>query len=70
LPSLREVLREDENAVLVEPDDPRALAEGIERTLNDAELAACIGRQAREDVVQYTWEERAVNIATFAAAHK
>jgi len=70
LPSLREVLRDGENAVLVEPDDPRALAEGIERTLNDAELAACIGRQAREDVVQYTWEERAVNIATFAAAHK
>jgi len=70
LPSLREVLQNGESAVLVKPDDPEALAEGIERTLSDAELAARIGRQAREDVVQYTWEERAVNIATFAAAHK
>jgi len=70
LPSLREVLRDGENAVLVKPDNPRALAEGIERALSDAELAARIGRQAREDVEQYTWEKRAVNITTFATAQR
>lgn len=70
LPSTREILRDGENAVLVEPDDPKALAEGIERTLSDAELAARIGRQAREDVRQYTWEKRAVNITTFAIAQR
>jgi glycosyltransferase involved in cell wall biosynthesis len=68
LPSLREVLANGRNAVLVEPDDPKALAEGIERMLGDAELAACIGQQAREDVRQYTWGERAVDITTFAIA--
>ena len=68
LPSLREVLRDSENAVLVEPDDPKALAEGIRRALSDTELAARIGRQAKEDVEQYTWEKRAVNIVAFATA--
>lgn len=70
LPSTREILRDGENAILVEPDDPRALAEGIKRVLSDAELTARIGRQAREDVVQYTWEKRAVNITTFATAQR
>ena len=70
LPSTGEILRDGENAVLVEPDDPKALAEGIERTLSDAELAARIGRQAREDVRQYTWGERAANIMTFVAAQR
>jgi glycosyltransferase involved in cell wall biosynthesis len=70
LPSLREVLTDGGNAVLIEPDNSRALAEGIERTLSDAELAARISQQAREDVGQYTWEERAANIIAFATAHK
>jgi len=70
LPALREVLRDGENAVLVEPDDPKALAEGIERTLTDVGLAARISRQAREDVGQYAWEKRAVNITTFAIAQR
>jgi glycosyltransferase involved in cell wall biosynthesis len=70
LPSTREVLRDGENAILIEPDKPKALAGGIERALSDAELAARIGRQAREDVGQYTWEKRAVNITTFATAQR
>jgi glycosyltransferase involved in cell wall biosynthesis len=68
LPSMREVLRHRENAWLVEPDNPKALAQGIERALSDAELAARIGRQAREDVRQYTWEQRAEKITAFVRA--
>ncbi len=68
LPSIREVLRHGENAWLVAPGNPKTLAEGIERTLNDAELAAHIGRQAREDVGQYTWEQRAEKITAFVRA--
>jgi glycosyltransferase involved in cell wall biosynthesis len=68
LPSTEEILRDGENAVLVEPDDPKALAEGIECTLSDAELAVHISRQAREDVEKYTWEKRAVNITAFMTA--
>ena len=59
LPSLREVLRHGENAWLVRPSDPKALAEGIRRLLENPELAKRLSRQAREDVRQYTWERRA-----------
>ena len=70
LPSIREVLRNRENAWLVEPGNPKALAEGIRRTLSDVELAARIGRQAREDVEQYTWTERVRRIDNFYFSSK
>jgi glycosyltransferase involved in cell wall biosynthesis len=62
LPSLREVLTDGENAVLVEPDDSRALAEGIKKVLDDPNLARRIGEQACSEVRQYSWEERARKI--------
>jgi glycosyltransferase involved in cell wall biosynthesis len=57
LPSLREVLNE-ENAVLVAPDDVSALAGGIRRILSDKEFAERIAGQARQDVRQYSWQAR------------
>jgi glycosyltransferase involved in cell wall biosynthesis len=65
LPSLREVLRDDENAVLVKPDDPKALAEGIQMILDDPTLASRLAVQARRDVTAYTWEQRAEKIMGF-----
>ena len=50
LPALREVLRPDDNAVLVEAGDPEALASGLARVLGDPALAARLAAQAREDV--------------------
>ena len=50
LPALREVLRPDENAVLVEAGSAAALADGLARVLDDAALAARLAAQAREDV--------------------
>ena len=38
------MLRHSENAWLVRPDDPKALAAGIERLLNDPALAARLGK--------------------------
>jgi glycosyltransferase involved in cell wall biosynthesis len=61
-PTLREVLRGGENAVLVPPDSPEALAAGIRRVLKDPELAGKISRRGRRDVEQYTWERRAEKI--------
>ncbi len=61
LPSIREILNED-NAVLVEPDDPEALAQGIDRVLKDQRLASKVGQKAHEDVMDYTWEKRAERI--------
>lgn len=65
LPSLREVLRDGENALLVPPDDPAALVDGLRRALSDAVLAERLGAQARRDVQAYTWEGRAQWVLEF-----
>ena len=65
LPSLREVLRNGENALLVPPDDPHALAEGVRHLLADPTLAKRLAIQARRDVEAYTWEQRAKRIWAF-----
>ena len=65
LPSLREVLRDGENAVLVEPDNPKALAEGIKRVLDDPDLARRVSEQAYSEVGQYSWDARARKIIKF-----
>jgi len=70
LPSVREVLRDGENAVLVAPDEPRALATGIERMLGSVESAARIGRRARDDVARHTWTERVWRIENFCFYRK
>lgn len=60
-PSHREILSEN-NAVLVEPDNPIALAEGIQKVLDNPELAKRISDQAHKDVQEYTWDKRAERI--------
>jgi glycosyltransferase involved in cell wall biosynthesis len=67
LPSVREIVQDGEHAVLVPPDDPAALARGIERLLADRELAAQLVRAAAERVLDYTWEARARSLLEFAA---
>jgi glycosyltransferase involved in cell wall biosynthesis len=62
LPALREVLRDRENAVLVPPGDPEALAAGIRSLLADEALAARIAARAREEAAEYTWDRRAGKI--------
>jgi glycosyltransferase involved in cell wall biosynthesis len=59
LASFREVLRHEENSILVEAGNPDALAAGIRRVLADRELAGRIARHAFEDAANYTWERRA-----------
>lgn len=64
LPSLGEILNEN-NAVLVESNNPEALANGIKKVLQDKELADKISRQAFQDVQQYTWQKRTRKIIEF-----
>ncbi|HOG28171.1 MAG TPA: glycosyltransferase family 4 protein [Vicinamibacterales bacterium] len=59
LPALGEVLRRDENAVLVEAGNAEALAAALARVLGDAPLAARLAAQAREDASGWTWDARA-----------
>ena len=65
LPSLREVLRHDENAWLVPPDDPRALAAGIDVLLGDTARSGRLAHTARAGVQNRTWDVRAQAIADF-----
>ena len=58
LPSVREVLNDD-NAIIVEPDNAAALAEGVLRVLRDEDLAKRISQQAFADVKLFTWKNRA-----------
>lgn len=62
LPSLREVLQDGENALLVEPDNPEALVGGLRRILQENDLGSRLAAQARQDVAAYTWEQRAAKI--------
>ncbi|MFN8522564.1 MAG: glycosyltransferase family 4 protein [Chloroflexota bacterium] len=63
LPSLREVLRHEENALLVPAGDAAAMAAAIQRLAGDPVLARRLGAQARRDVETYTWDRRARRIA-------
>jgi glycosyltransferase involved in cell wall biosynthesis len=67
LPSLREVLRHDENALLAEPGNPQALVAAIERIRQDPALGERLSRQALEDVRGYTWARRAERLETLFA---
>ena len=50
---------------MVEPDNPEALAKGIEKVLKDSVLAEKIAQNAAEEAKNCTWEKRAQNILTF-----
>jgi glycosyltransferase involved in cell wall biosynthesis len=59
LPSIREVLRHEVNALLVAPGDPQALVAAIARLHEDQALGERLARQALADVRQFTWARRA-----------
>lgn len=62
LPSMRELLQHGEDAWLVAPDDPAALAQGIERLLADAALRARFSERGRARARDCTWDARSARI--------
>ncbi len=62
LPSLREFLKHEENAVLVEPDSPSAMAKGVHKILSDPEKGKALSSRARQDINKYTWKFKAAKI--------
>ncbi len=62
LESVREVLTDGDNALLVPPGDPGALASAITRLLLNPGLADRLRRTAFEQVSDFTWDVRATRI--------
>jgi len=60
--SLKEILKHEENAYLVKPGDPIALAQGIRKVLFDEKLRNKISLRAKEEVAEYTYSTRAQKI--------
>ena len=54
-----EIITHSATGLLVEPDDPRALADAMARVLGNNELAASLASRLRADVVRYTWRRAA-----------
>jgi glycosyltransferase involved in cell wall biosynthesis len=59
LPSSREFLKHDENALLAAPGDPESLAAAIRRLLDDRGLALRLARAAHALAPRYSWDARA-----------
>jgi starch synthase len=54
-----EIVTDDVSALLVEPDDPAAMAAGMTILLRDPARAARLGRRAREVLMtRFRWEDR------------
>jgi len=62
IPVFREVLVHRKNAMLVHPNDPEALASGINSLLQNTAMAKNISAQARKDVADFTYERRAEKV--------
>lgn len=62
LPSLREIVNEGKNAVLVRPGNALDLARGIRRLIENPALGGRLAAQARTDVESHTWKKRAERI--------
>ncbi|MEJ2200297.1 MAG: glycosyltransferase family 4 protein [Desulfuromonadaceae bacterium] len=65
LPSIREIVTEKE-AILVTPDDPKALAEGIRSMVEDLALRRELTHRAWLRVQDFSWPSRAKKIVNLA----
>jgi glycosyltransferase involved in cell wall biosynthesis len=68
LPALRELLHHGEDAWLVEPDDPKSLAQGIRTLLGDEELRTRLGKTLAARASEHSWDARAARIRAWIDA--
>ena len=68
LPSIREVLHHEVDALLVPPGDHEAMAAAVERLLADPALAARLATAALAAVPAYSWDRRAERLEMFLAS--
>jgi len=65
LKSFATYLKDNENALLCEPDNQQDLAKKINRVLSDQKLQESLSTNALRQVKNYTWEKRAEKIIDF-----
>lgn len=65
LPNIKTVLRDKENAILVEPDNPNAFANAVTSLFENNSLANAITERAYQEVKGFTWERRTEQILQF-----
>ncbi len=71
LPVLREVLTDNVNALLCDPDDIDAWVAALERLRGDHKLRARLSERAKGDFeTKYTWRKRAETIARLLTARR
>ena len=63
--SVREILQDGLNGILIEPNDPRALAKALRFLLEDRAFALRLARAARVAAEQYSWKRRAQRLKEF-----
>lgn len=64
-PDLQELLRDDENAALVPPDDPEAAVRRLRTLLDDPAQCGRLGTAALDDIETHTWPRRAERVLHF-----
>ncbi len=64
-PILKEIVQHGSNAMLVEPENPSALAAALECVLKNDELAGRLACRAAADAKRYTWKRRVEGIWRF-----
>ncbi len=59
---IKEILVNERNALLFEPDNISKWCDAIERLKSDSQFACNLGVNARDDVRRFTWSERSNRI--------
>lgn len=67
LPTINTVLRDRENALLAQPDEPLSFKQAIVQLFENPTLASVIAERAFEEVHNFTWDSRVERILQFAA---
>lgn len=67
LPNIMTVLRDGQNSLLAEPDNPLSFQKAIVNLFNNPLLANTIAERAFLDVQHFTWDNRADQVLNFAS---
>ncbi len=62
IPPVMEILRDGMTAVIIKPDSARELEKAIRAIIKDKNVSMFIAKNARRQIVDYTWEKRVEKI--------